>query len=121
MTTAQVSVIRLNASDDVAIACKEIGAGMRLDEYGLVAQNDISPGHKIALRDIPEGQAIRRYSQIIGFASRLILAGEHVHVHNLKVEAFQRDYAFCADVRATTYAHPNATFRGIVRPDGRVA
>jgi altronate hydrolase len=121
MISGQALVTRLNACDDVAIACKEIAAGTRLDEYGVVARSDIAPGHKIALRDIPDGQAVRRYSQIIGFASRPILAGEHVHVHNLKVESFQRDYAFCADARPTNYADPSATFQGIVRPDGRVA
>jgi altronate hydrolase len=121
MTSKQALVIQLNMCDDVVIACKEIATGTRLDEYGVIARNDIAPGHKIALRDISEGQAVRRYSQIIGFASRSILAGEHVHVHNLKMDTFQRDYAFCADARPTSYVRLNATFQGIVRPDGRVA
>ena len=35
--------------------------------------------------------------------------------------AFDRDYAFGADVKPTRYVDPPATFMGIVRPDGRVA
>ena len=36
MIGGQALVTRLNACDDVAIACKEIAAGTRLDEYGVV-------------------------------------------------------------------------------------
>jgi altronate hydrolase len=121
MISKQVLVIRLHASDDAVIACQEIAEGTRLEEFDVVVRDVIPAGHKIAIRDIAGGQAVRRYSQIIGFASKPISAGEHVHVHNLKVEAFGRDYAFCADARPTTYVKPGATFRGIVRPDGRVA
>ena len=35
--------------------------------------------------------------------------------------AFDRDYAFGADVKPTRYVEPPATFMGIVRADGRVA
>ncbi len=121
MISSQLLVIRLNASDDVVIACQEIAAGTRLDEFNVVVRDAIPAGHKIAIRSIADEQAVRRYNQIIGFASRPISAGEHVHVQNLKVESFARDYAFCADAKPTKYVHPGATFRGIVRPDGRVA
>ena len=121
MISSQSSVIRLNASDDVVIACQEIAAGTRLDEFNIVVRDPIPAGHKVALRNLDRGQAVRRYNQIIGFASRPISAGEHVHVHNLKVESFDRDNAFCVDARPTKYVQPGATFRGIVRPDGRVA
>ena len=71
---------------------------------------------------------MRRYNQIIGFATRDIRAGEHVHVHNLDGIAHgaifgdaTRDYAFCADVKPTAMVAQPATFMGIVRDDGRVA
>src|SRR6185369_11892795 len=57
----------------------------------------------------------------IGFASQDIAAGDHVHVHNLAMGDFQRDYAYCVDVKPTQYVQPPATFQGIVRADGRVA
>ena len=40
---------------------------------------------------------------------------------NLVMGAFDRDYAFGADVKLTQYVSPAATFMGIVREDGRVA
>src|SRR6185369_2565968 len=57
----------------------------------------------------------------IGFASQDIAAGDHVHVHNLAMGDFQRDYAYCVDVKPTQYVQPPANFDGIVRADGRVA
>jgi altronate hydrolase len=83
MLTQQAIAIRLNRSDDVLIACQDVPAGTLIDEYGLAVQNPVPAGHKIAVRNISSGEAVRRYNQIIGFASKPILAGEHVHVQNL--------------------------------------
>jgi altronate hydrolase len=85
----------------------------------------VPPGHKVATRAIAAGSPVRRYNQIIGFATRDIRPGEHVHLHNLGIGAehgaFERDYAFCADVHPTPAVAAPASFMGIVRPDGRVA
>jgi altronate hydrolase len=121
MVIEQARVIQLNRSDDVLIACQDIPAGARLDEFRLTVRDAIPAGHKVAVRDISAGEPVRRYNQIIGFASNPISAGEHVHVQNLKVQTFERDYAFCTDSKPTHHVHPGATFSGIVRPDGRVA
>ncbi len=43
----------------------------------------IPPGHKVATRAIAPGEPVRRYSQVIGFATRDDRPGDHVHVHNL--------------------------------------
>jgi altronate hydrolase len=80
----------------------------------------IPPGHKVATRAIAVGEPVRRYNQIIGFASKPIAAGEHVHTHNLVMGDFERDYAFGADIKPQP-ARRQATFQGIVRADGRVA
>jgi len=56
----------------------------------------VNLGHKVALRDISKGEAIHKYGQVIGFASKAIVAGEHVHVHNVAADAFERDYAYCS-------------------------
>ncbi len=50
----------------------------------LKATEDISLGHKIALRDIKKGDKIIEYSEPVGQASQDIKKGEHVHVHNIK-------------------------------------
>jgi altronate hydrolase len=121
MLQAAELTIRLHPEDDVVIARVEIAAGTRVQKEGVRTAAMIPPGHKLAARAVDAGKPVRRYNQIIGFATRAIRPGEHVHVHNLAMGAFERDYAFCAGVKPIEYAQPPATFQGIVRADGRVA
>ena len=121
MLTRSALTIRLHADDDVVIARAQLVGGTRLIDENVVVAGLVPPGHKVAARAIAAGEPVRRYNQIIGFASRDIAAGEHVHLHNLAMRAFDRDYAFGADAQPTRYVDPPATFLGIVRPDGRVA
>jgi altronate hydrolase len=114
-------VIRLHRVDDVVIARSQLVGGTALPGEDVTVTGLIPPGHKVAARAIAPGEPVRRYGQIIGFASRPIAPGEHVHTHNLAMGEFQRDYAFCADAKPTRHADVPATFSGIVRPDGRVA
>jgi altronate hydrolase len=73
------------------------------------------------VRDVAAGRPVRRYNQIIGFATRAIKTGEHVHVHNLAMGDFQRDYAFCSGTTNTEFFKEQASFLGIRRADGRIA
>ena len=83
--------LRLNPADDVVIACRELETGTNLLKEGVVVKERIPAGHKVATRAIAVNDPVRRYSQIIGFATRPIAAGYHVHVHNLEVRDFARD------------------------------
>jgi altronate hydrolase len=121
MLQAADIVIRLNPADDVVIARIDIPEGTMLLRENVRTAVRVPPGHKIAVRDIAAGAPVRRYNQIIGFATHAIAAGEHVHVHNIAMGDFERDYAFCADAKPTQYVSQPATFQGIVRPDRRVA
>ena len=116
------SFIRLHADDDVVIARAQIVGGAVVE--GIAVRGLIPAGHKVAMRPIALGGAVRRYDQIIGFASKPIAAGEHVHTQNLWVGDnkgdFERDYAFGVDVKPEP-AKREASFQGIVRADGRVA
>ncbi|MGA2962821.1 MAG: altronate dehydratase family protein [Candidatus Korobacteraceae bacterium] len=116
-------VLRLNANDDVLIALRDIAPGTPLSAASgtVVTTAPIPAGHKVAVRQLAAGSPVRRYNQIIGFASCPISPGDHVHVHNLAMGSFERDYAFCADVRPQPQPSTRLTFDGIVRPDGRVA
>ena len=114
-------VIRLNPVDDVVIACRDLDAGTNLIAEKVACRDRIPAGHKVATRAIAKGGPVRRYAQIIGFASQPIAPGDHVHVHNLEMRLFDRDYAYSTDVKAVVPVVPAATFRGYVRPDGRVA
>jgi altronate hydrolase len=114
-------VIRLHASDDVVIARNQLISGTVIAEESVTVAGLIPPGHKIATRAIESGSAVRRYGQIIGFASRPIAAGQHVHLHNLVMGDFTRDHAHSVEACETRAATEPASFEGIVRPDGRVA
>ncbi|WP_241302552.1 UxaA family hydrolase [Burkholderia stabilis] len=115
--------IRLDPADDVVIAVEQLVSGTRLDDEGVSVAGLIPPGHKVATRAIDAGAPVRRYGQIIGFASQPIRPGQHVHTHNLDMGEFARDYAFGEGTRDTGFVPDaqRATFDGIVRADGRVA
>ncbi|CAE6723138.1 UxaA family hydrolase [Paraburkholderia nemoris] len=114
--------IKLNDNDDVVIARSALAAGTAIPELGgLVLRDDIPPAHKVALRHIEPGGAVRRYGQIIGFACKVISPGDHVHIHNMTMGDFARDYAFGTDVKPTEATTSQLTFEGFRRSDGRVA
>ncbi len=116
--------IVLRPEDDVAIAKAEICAGTRLEDEGgaIEARQDIRPGHKISRRSIAVGQPVRRYGQVIGFATCDIAKGDHVHTHNLAVGELHREYEVGTDVRPVDYYPPAEMryFEGYRREDGRV-
>ncbi len=114
--------IQLHPDDDVLIARQQLVGGTHVGD--IVVKGLIPAGHKIASHAIAPGAAVRRYNQIIGYASQAIAAGEHVHTHNLGLGDnkgdFERDYAFGADLKPDT-PRLQASFMGIRRADGRVA
>ncbi len=126
-TLADVTVL-LHPRDDIAIAKTHLPSGtviMAPAEQGqreLRVRKLIPSGHKLALREIAVGEAVRRYGQVIGFATQTIAPGEHVHSHNLGVQDFARDYAFGVDVQEVAYvpAAERRSFMGYRRADGRV-
>ena len=113
-------VIRLHPADAVVIARTTLMPGTSVAE-GVVAVERIQAGHKVAVRPLQMGDAIRRYGQIIGFATAPIEPGQHVHTHNCGMGEFAKDYAFGVDVSPTPNFDIPATFLGIRRSDGRVA
>ena len=117
---AQPPVIRLSPGDNVVIARATLLPGAPIGD-NLAAKARIPAGHKIAVQPIQTGEAVRRYNQIIGFASSPIGIGEHVHTQNCEMGDFSKDYAYGIDAKPTDYITPQATFMGIRRPDGRVA
>jgi altronate hydrolase len=122
--------IRLQVQDHVAIARVNLqpGAILMLDDqvtnapHQIQVRGFIPSGHKVALCELAIGQAVRRYGQIIGFATQPIRPGEHVHTHNLGLGNFARDYAFGAEVSPVVYAPSTKrrTFYGYQRANGLV-
>ncbi len=113
--------IRLHPTDNVVIARTSLAASTAVPTEQIVVDRAVPQGHKVATRAIAAGEPIVRYGQTVGFASRAIAAGEHVHTHNCALHDFTRDYEFSTAVLPIEPIAPPATFQGILRADGRVA
>ncbi|MDE0610180.1 MAG: altronate dehydratase family protein [Anaerolineaceae bacterium] len=116
--------IRLNSSDNVAIARRPLQPGTTLESDGsvLTLRDFVADGHKFALEDLASGNAVLRYGQTIGFATRPIRAGDHVHTQNLAVRELAQEYEFAQDVESVDYLPPaqRLTFDGYLRENGQV-
>ncbi len=112
--------IRLSAADNVVVCVDKAPAGGVIE--GVTTREPIMRGHKMAVRPIARGEAIRKFGQVIGFASVDIGAGSHVHEHNCAFDGgFARDYAHATDNDWTVPSLDGLprTFRGYRRRDGR--
>ena len=92
--------VHLRDIDNIAVAVKAIPEGRELQLNGstIVLQQAIPMGHKFAVVPIAMNANVLKFGQIIGTAERDIDVGEHVHVHNVKADKFERDYEFAVDV-----------------------
>src|SRR5215813_786384 len=120
---AEVAIV-LNPADDVAIAKREIPAGTVLEDAAgrIEVRQDIRPGHKVARHARGLGDEVRRYGQVIGFATAPIAVGDHVHTQNLGVGELSREYEIATDVAPVDFYPAEAVrqFDGYKREDGRV-
>ncbi len=116
------NAILLRQEDNVAVAARRLekGAQVALNGRTVVVSETINQGHKVAVATIRKGEPIRKYGQVIGFASADIAPGGWVHVHNVAVEKFDRDYAFCSECPPEPRATESRHFMGYERADGRV-
>ena len=107
------ALVLLNPQDDVATLVKPAKAGEALVDGGAALSTDVAPGHKIAAKSIAAKGAIRKFGQIIGYASQDIAAGEHVHSHNCAIGDHDQDYQIGVDLvaaqaavqKAVSYTH----------------
>ncbi len=54
--------------------------------FTLTVLDDVPIGHKIALRDLRDGDTTVKYGQDIGRIVAPVAKGHHVHTHNLKTK-----------------------------------
>lgn len=114
-------ILRLNDADNVVIAVADLREGTAV-EGAIRTSRRIPRGHKVASRAIAAGKPIRKFGQIIGFASTDIAPGDWVHEQNVSMGGdFERDYAFSSDARpheGLRQGEVPAHFQGFRRPDG---
>jgi altronate hydrolase len=113
--------VLLRNDDNVAVAAQPIPEGyvLTVGNRPVTVREPIGLGHKVALTLIESHAPIRKYGQIIGFATTTIPAGALVHEHNVRADLFARDYAFASERPPLPQVEPR-TFQGYLRPDGRV-
>ena len=112
--------IRLDAGDNVVTVTTALDAGTAVEQVtttGLVPRT-----HKIATTPIQEGEAVRKYAQIIGYASTDIQPGDHVHTHNVAFRNTDADYEFATDLKPVTFVPEDErdSFMGYRRENGKV-
>ena len=115
-------VVFLHSDDNICVAARRLEAGTQLNVQGrkVTTAEPIKLGHKLAVEAIAEGKFVRKYGQIIGFATKPIKAGEWVHSHNLAQGEFERDYAKCQAIPTPPEPLTGRTFEGYRRADGKV-
>ena len=114
------SLIVLNKNDNVGVSQFIIPEKTKINGQEISTIDPIPFGHKVCLKPINKGDPIIKYDQIIGFASKNITAGEHVHSHNLEFKEFDRKFQVkskktIVDEKVDTF------FNGILRDNGQVA
>ncbi len=74
--------IIINPIDNVAVCLRPFLKGEVIE--GVTLLEDIPQAHKVALKDIKEGEDVIKYGNPIGHTTAFIKAGEHVHTHNVQ-------------------------------------
>ncbi|MEH6725243.1 MAG: UxaA family hydrolase, partial [Hyphomicrobiales bacterium] len=112
--------IRLDAADNVVTVTKPTEAGHQIENTQTLSL--VPRGHKVAVVPIKAGEAVRKYNQIIGYASQDIPAGAHVHTQNVEFRNTQTEYEFSTDLRPVEPVPESArdTFMGYKRANGKV-
>jgi (2R)-sulfolactate sulfo-lyase subunit alpha len=80
------------ADDDVGVATMDLTAGEVVHAVTLEGEpvteielvDDVPLAHKVAVRPVDAAGDVHEYGRAIGSATVAILAGTHVHTHNLR-------------------------------------
>ncbi|MEZ6106507.1 MAG: altronate dehydratase family protein [Pirellulaceae bacterium] len=114
--------VLLNPDDDVVVAARDLLAGEQLElpQATVVLVESVGLGHKVSIRTIAQGQPVRKYGQVIGFATRDIEPGSHVHSHNVINGDAVGDPRPCTEVPEPPQPIVGRTFMGYRRASGKV-
>jgi altronate dehydratase len=113
--------VYLHPDDNLCVAARNLEKGQQLEIAGisLTLAESVRLGHKIAVRPIRRGEAVRKYGQIIGQATTDIAPGQWIHSHNLVNGEFARDYASATEIPPPPVPITGRTFQGYRRASGK--
>ncbi len=91
------SILLHEPDDDVGVAVVDLQPGSEVGAVTLEGQHlgtvkvieTVPLGHKIAMRDLPEGKGVIEYGRAIGKAVLPVTRGAHVHTHNLRTQRWE--------------------------------
>lgn len=123
MSEKRIISVRMREDDNVAVVASSGGlpAGIQLEDGTLLNEN-IPQGHKVALIDLLEGDAVIRYGEVIGFALQPLKRGDWVNEDRIQMpEARQLD-GLDTQVNFSSDIEPleGYTFEGYRNADGTV-
>ena len=115
--------IKINPADNVAVALETLpeGSVLNFGTDSVTLRQDIPAGHKIALRDIPEGSDVIKYGFPIGHVTRDVSKGRVVDHECLKTNLEGiLDYKYEPSFNSDEAVRCDRTFMGFRRADGQV-
>jgi (2R)-sulfolactate sulfo-lyase subunit alpha len=94
-------LLRIHRDDNVLIVVRAIKAGDcdLVDGHKVLFTHDLAIGHKVAAREIKQGEKVYKCGVPIGSAKDTVPLGGHIHLHNLKSDyiatyTLDKDHAF---------------------------
>lgn len=114
--------IKINSADNVAVAINAVSAGSAavIDGQEIIVLENIGSGHKMALRDMQEGEDVVKYGFPIGHLTAPVRKGGLIDHNNIKTNLEGLlDYSYQPDLTEIAPAQKKATFKGYRRADGR--
>lgn len=78
------NTLKITEKDNVIVALVDFNKGESVN--GITILDNITRGHKIAVKDIAIGEDVIKYGAPIGSATINIEIGSHVHTHNIKTK-----------------------------------
>ena len=116
------TIFKINPQDNVVVALQDLktGENITVDDKNVAVRADIMAGHKIAVKNIAQGENIIKYGLPIGTAACDISAGDWVHTHNTKSRLGDLlEYTYQPDFKALAPLPPK-NFQGYLRKNGKV-
>ncbi len=114
--------IKINPADNVAVAINDVeaGVGFGIDGVSITTLTKIPAGHKVALKDLAEGEDVVKYGFPIGHLLQAVPQGGLIDHSVLKTNLDGLlEYTYQPDLTEIAPAQTKATFKGYRRADGR--
>ena len=121
--------LQIHPEDNVVVCLQEMKKGDCItlsDGRNIEVTDDVPAGHKLAIKDIANGENVVKYGYAIGHTTEDVSAGRWVHTHDTKTNLEGiLEYKYQPDIESiekkkSQMATRKGTFKGFVRANGKV-